>query len=73
MLPISTAPPRRSTVPPVTRPIGLGFSDDNASLFTVAYTYFGDANLDGVVGTNDFTAMAHHFGKTSQEWVEWRF
>jgi autotransporter-associated beta strand protein len=47
---------------------GLGYSDSN-SLFTVAYTYYGDTNLDGKVDTGDFMTMSQNFGKTGQAWV----
>ena len=53
---------------------GLGFSDDTAnSRLSVAYTYFGDANLDGVVSTSDFAAMALHFGASTQKWTDGDF
>ena len=34
----------------------------------VAYTIFGDANLDRVVDTLDFNNLAANFGKTNQVW-----
>src|SRR5207248_5158276 len=36
---------------------GLGWLDDGSKV-TVAYTYYGDANLDGVVDTVDFNNLA---------------
>ena len=37
----------------------------------VAYTYAGDSNLDGVVDTSDFMALAQNFGKhgSSTTWM----
>ena len=49
---------------------GLGYVDDGSSTVTVMYTYFGDANLDGTVGSNDFDALAAHFGETDSK-VSW--
>ena len=44
---------------------GLGWKDDtNAKKVTVMYTYFGDANLDGVVDTSDFMTLSQNFGNT---------
>ena len=39
----------------------------------IAYTLAGDANLDGVVNTSDFTAMATNFGGTAKNWVQGDF
>src|SRR5205085_4616541 len=41
---------------------GVGWSDDTANgQVVVAYTYVGDANVDGVVNTDDFTMLGQHF------------
>lgn len=41
---------------------GLGFVDDPQSeSVSVAYAYYGDANLDGSVNSLDFTRLASHF------------
>ncbi len=49
--------------------IGIGWKDDPASSrVTVARTYYGDANMDGVVNTADFTILANNFGATSAVW-----
>ncbi len=48
---------------------GLGYIDDSTNkVLTVAYTYYGDANLDGVVNTSDFMALANNFGSTGATW-----
>src|SRR5437764_9658986 len=49
---------------------GLGYGDNNAaSQFTVAYTYFGDANLDGQVTSGDFDTVAANFNlQTGGNW-----
>ena len=42
---------------------GLGWRDDTAnSQVIVAYTYYGDANVDGKVNALDFNALATNFG-----------
>jgi fibronectin-binding autotransporter adhesin len=44
---------------------GIGYSDTTGlSQVAIAYTWYGDANLDGTVTTGDFTALASHFGNT---------
>ena len=44
----------------------IGWNDDTTDKrVVVAYTYLGDANVDGQVTTTDFTAMAANFGKAS--------
>jgi autotransporter-associated beta strand protein len=45
--------------------IGLGYSDNGAGKFTVARTYYGDANLDGQVNSLDFNALAGAFNTAS--------
>ena len=53
---------------------GLGWID-NTSLkgVFVAYTYYGDDNLDGVVGTSDFTTLAQNFNGTGKTWSQGDF
>src|SRR5205823_3887013 len=41
---------------------GLGWVDDGgASKVTIAFTYYGDANLDKAVNSTDFTVLAQNF------------
>ncbi len=47
---------------------GLGWADNGTNKVMIAYTYFGDANLDGMVDTNDFTEMAANFNSTGATW-----
>jgi autotransporter-associated beta strand protein len=43
----------------------LGYFDDTISQnVNVLPAYFGDATLDGTVGSDDFAALAAHFGQT---------
>jgi hypothetical protein len=42
----------------------------DASSVLVRYTFFGDANLDGIVDTLDFNALAGNFGGTSKAWSQ---
>jgi fibronectin-binding autotransporter adhesin len=50
---------------------GLGWVDDTInSVVTVAYTYYGDANLDGKVDTLDFNSLAANFGGTNKVWSQ---
>lgn len=45
---------------------GVGWTDDTTGgKVVIAYTYLGDANVDGVVNTSDFTALAQHFNDAS--------
>jgi hypothetical protein len=47
---------------------------DNGSNVTVGYTYYGDANVDGIVNALDFNAVASHFGALSGKlWYEGDF
>ena len=65
-------------------PMALGYAEASAITATtiggrsldgtdvvVAYTYAGDSNLDGVVDTSDFMALAQNFGKhgSSTTWM----
>src|SRR5207247_7564073 len=43
----------------------LGWVDDGSSKVTVAYTYYGDANVNGTVDLTDFTFLAANFNKPS--------
>jgi autotransporter-associated beta strand protein len=51
---------------------GLGFVDDGTKV-TVAYTFYGDGNLDGTVNTGDFNALAANFNATGKSWVDGDF
>jgi hypothetical protein len=44
---------------------GLGWSDNGNSQVVVAYTWYGDANLDGTVNALDFNAVASSFGSSA--------
>jgi fibronectin-binding autotransporter adhesin len=53
----------------VTDKIGLGWRDDTgAKQVTVAYTYYGDADLNGQVDVNDLGILATNW-QTSQVWA----
>jgi len=41
----------------------------NGSDVLVRYTYSGDADLDGVVGTSDFTALSTNFNAQNSVWA----
>ena len=47
---------------------GLGWSDNGVSQITIAYTLYGDANLDGKVDINDLTIVLSNYGKTGMTW-----
>jgi autotransporter-associated beta strand protein len=50
---------------------GLGWLDDPASSrLTVAYTRYGDANLDGQVNLQDFDRLAVNFGALGAVWSQ---
>jgi hypothetical protein len=54
---------------------GIGYVRPSP-LFTpllVAYTRWGDANVDGAVNLADFNALAEHFGDTDAFWFEGDF
>jgi fibronectin-binding autotransporter adhesin len=51
----------------------LGWLDDHASKVTVAYTYFGDANLDLTVDTVDFNLLAANFSGAGNVWAQGDF
>jgi autotransporter-associated beta strand protein len=53
--------------------LGLGMFDDGVSQVTVAYTVFGDANLDGKVNALDFNALATNFGNSNVYWYQGDF
>ncbi len=46
----------------------LGWNDNNSNQITVAYTVYGDANLDGAVNGADLGAVLANFGSTSGSW-----
>ena len=52
---------------------GLGWSDNGVSKVTIAYTLYGDANLDGRVDVNDLTIVLTNFGKTDMTWSKGDF
>jgi autotransporter-associated beta strand protein len=53
---------------------GLGWLDDPASSrVTVAYTRYGDANLDRVVNLDDFNRLAANFGSANAVWTQGDF
>jgi hypothetical protein len=59
--PFASGPLRTSA--PADPSKGLGWRNDaNAKQLTVRYTWYGDANLDGVVNALDFNALASNFG-----------
>jgi autotransporter-associated beta strand protein len=43
---------------------GLGWTDDGSTKVTVAYTYYGDADLNGSVNIADFNTLAAHFASS---------
>jgi hypothetical protein len=52
----------------------LGYiNDTTAHVVTVAYAYYGDANLDGTVNALDFNSLATNFGQNAPEWVKGDF
>ena len=53
--------------------LGLGMFDDGVSKVTVAFTVFGDANLDGKVNALDFNALATNFGMSGTFWYQGDF
>ena len=49
----------------------IGWKDDTTnSVVTVKFTYTGDATVDGVVDTSDFTALAQNFNATNANWQQ---
>jgi autotransporter-associated beta strand protein len=63
----------RSTAP-TDSTLGLGWLDDSvAKQTTVAYTYYGDSNLDGIVNSADFTTLAQNFNAIGADWSEGDF
>ncbi len=46
----------------------LGWNDNNSNQITVAYTVYGDANLDGAVNGADLGAVLANFGSTNGTW-----
>lgn len=49
-----------------------GESVDNTSVL-IAFTRYGDANLDGIVNLNDFNRLAANFGSTAAFWHQGDF
>jgi Dockerin type I domain len=71
-----------SSVAAVNHKYALGYADsadpgNPAGLLTeeieIAYTLYGDTNLDGVVNSIDFGAMAANFGKSGKVWDQGDF
>jgi hypothetical protein len=65
---------------------GVGFAESSAlgvtsfhgeplddTAIVIAYTRYGDANLDGTVNLNDFNRLAANFGSTSATWFSGDF
>jgi autotransporter-associated beta strand protein len=53
---------------------GLGYVNDAAAqLFTVAYTWYGDANLDGVVDADDYALLDRGVAQGLAGWVNGDF
>src|SRR5205814_622361 len=51
---------------------GLGWRDTGSQVI-VAYTYYGDANVDGKVNMLDFNAVAVNFGGSAKVWSDGDF
>ena len=52
----------------------MGWKDDSSTHeLIVAYTYFGDADLNGVVNALDFNAVATNFGANGKVWLDGDF
>jgi autotransporter-associated beta strand protein len=51
---------------------GLGWMDDGSKV-TIAYTFYGDSNLDGTVSTGDFNALAMNFNASGKDWQDGDF
>jgi hypothetical protein len=49
------------------------FDDTSADELLVAYTWFGDATLDGLVDVADLKALAMHWQQSGQEWFSGDF
>jgi hypothetical protein len=53
---------------------GLGWIDDtSAKQLSIAYTYYGDGNLDGVVNSSDFSTLAANFNGAAETWAQGDF
>lgn len=50
----------------------IGWTDDGSANFILRWTYNGDANLDGIVNSVDFSALASNFN-TSSGWGQGDF
>jgi autotransporter-associated beta strand protein len=50
---------------------GLGYRDDPAtSTFTVMYTLYGDASLNGTVGFEDLVSLAQNYNLSGRTWSQ---
>jgi autotransporter-associated beta strand protein len=52
---------------------GLGYYDDGASALAVKYTWYGDANLDGVVDADDYALLDRGNARGLTGWVNGDF
>jgi len=53
---------------------GLGWKDDTgASQVTIAYTVYGDANLDGAVSLGDLAQVLANYNKSGVNWADGDF
>jgi autotransporter-associated beta strand protein len=53
---------------------GLGWTNNTTNdLFTIAYTLYGDANLDGTVNGEDLNTVLSNYNKTSVVWRQGDF
>ncbi|HEY1921284.1 MAG TPA: hypothetical protein VGG44_00850, partial [Tepidisphaeraceae bacterium] len=65
----------------ITSGYGIGYADGSDNVVTnllpgqieVAFTLYGDANLDGVVNGEDFTILAGNLGKSVNAWDQGDF
>jgi hypothetical protein len=53
--------------------LGAAPGPDGGSSIIVKHTYYGDANLDGVVNLRDFNKLAANFGAGDRFWVDGDF
>jgi autotransporter-associated beta strand protein len=52
---------------------GLGWADDSVSQLTVAYTWYGDASLDGSVDGTDLGLLIANYNGTGKVWSQGDF
>jgi len=51
---------------------GLGWKD-NGDTTTIGYAFYGDANLDGVTNSGDFSVLATNFNTSGKNWIDGDF